>query len=321
MKNLGDIDVKILRALLNDGRRNFTSIAAQCHVSKDVIWTHYKELKKAGIIVGATIQFNFQKLGYSGLALILINTESQDADYVLNRLRKITDIGTCRYYNSKHNIAAIYRLHSLSDLDRVKQIICKQTKINEFETQIWTDVRNIPENILSNPSETQNVENYIKEKVKKPTLKIDEMDMQIIDALTENGRLSFRKIAQQIGTTTATIARRYERLKENNFIKVSIQVNPLELGFQGILEISIGLADQSVVNEIVNKLSEMPGVTYLVKISGTFDLEVVALVKDCKNMMDISDQIAKISNIKRTESRLRQLPAAWPGQRQYISTF
>ncbi len=321
MKNLGDIDVKILKALLNDGRRNFTSIAAQCHVSKDVIWTHYKELKKAGIIVGATIQFNFQKLGYSGLALILLNTESQNADEVLNRISKIPDIGTCRYYNSKYNIAAIYRLHSLSDLDRVKQIINKQTKINEFETQIWTDVRNIPENIFADPSGTQNVENYFKEKVKKTSLKIDEIDRQIIDILTENGRLSFRKIAQQFGTTTGTIARRYERLRENNFIKVSIQINPLELGFQSILEISVALTDQSVIDEIVNKLSKTPGVTYLVKISGNYDLEVVALVKDCKNMIDISNQIAEIPNIKRTESRLRQIPAAWPGPRQYISTF
>jgi len=321
MKNLGDIDVKIPKTLLNDGRRNFTSIAAQCHVSKDVIWTHYKELKKSRVIVGATIQLNFQKLGYSGLVLILLNAESQNVEDILNRLRKIPDIGTCRYYHSKYNIAAIYRMHSLSDLDRVKQIICKQTKINEFETQIWTDVRNIPENILPDPPGTQNVENDFKEKVKKTSLKIDKIDMQIIDALTENGRLSFRKIAEQIGTTTATIARRYEKLKENNFIKVSIQINPLELGFQSILEISIALTDQSVINEIVNKLSEMTGITYLVKISGNYDLEVVALVKDCKNMIDIDNQIAKISNIKRTESRLRQLPTAWPGQRQYISTF
>lgn len=321
MKNLRDIDIKILKALLNDGRRNFTSIAAQCHVSKDVIWTHYKELKKAGIIVGATTQFNYQKLGYNGLALIMLNTESQNADEALNSISKIPDIGTCRYYHSKYNIAAIYRLHSLSDLDRVKQIICKLTKINEFETQIWTDVRNIPENILPDPSGTQNVENYFKEKGTKTPLRIDKIDMQIIDALTENGRMSFRRIAQQIGTTTGTIARRYERLKENNFIKVSIQINPLELGFQSILEISIALTDQSVINEIVDELSKTSGITYLVKISGNYDLEVVALVKDCKNMIDIDNRIAKIPNIKRTESRLRQIPAAWPGQRQYISTF
>ncbi|HUK85168.1 MAG TPA: Lrp/AsnC family transcriptional regulator, partial [Candidatus Acidoferrum sp.] len=194
-------------------------------------------------------------------------------------------------------------------------------KINEFNTFIWADVRNIPENILSDSSETQNDGNYPKENIDKAPLKIDEMDRQIINTLTKNGRLTFRKIAQQNGTSTATIARRYVRLKENNLIKVSIQVNFLELGFQNILEFNIALTEQSEINKIVNTLSKIQGVTYLVKISGNYDLSVVALVKDCKNIVQLSDEIAKIPNIKRMEATLRRLSTAWPSPQQYISTF
>ncbi|HLN89742.1 MAG TPA: Lrp/AsnC family transcriptional regulator, partial [Candidatus Binatia bacterium] len=65
MNGLQPIDVTILQELLKDGRKSFTTIAKECNTSKDVIWNHYRELKKAGIIVGATIQFNYQKFGYS----------------------------------------------------------------------------------------------------------------------------------------------------------------------------------------------------------------------------------------------------------------
>ena len=279
-------------------------------MSKDVIWTHYKELKKAGIIVGATIQYNFQKFGYSGFAMILLNVESQNLTDVFNCISKIPDVYAFRYYNSTYNIAAISTLKSLNDLERVKQVINKENKINEFKTQLWIDVRNIPENILADP-ESQNEDAGSQVNTQKNPRKIDEIDMQIINALTINGRLAFRKIAQQIGTTTATVARRYAKLKGNNFIKVSIQINFLEMGYQNILEISLALADQNEANEMANKLSKIPGVTYLVKISGNYDMSVVALVKDCKNIVEISDKIIQIpkhkkdgSNTKTTSSYL-----------------
>ena len=54
MNALAEIDVKIIRALLKDGRKSFTAIADECHTSKDIVWKHYSEMKKASIIAGAT---------------------------------------------------------------------------------------------------------------------------------------------------------------------------------------------------------------------------------------------------------------------------
>jgi len=321
MKELEQIDIKILKMLLKDGRRSFLEIATQCHTSNNVIGAHYKELTKAGIIVGATIQFNYQKFGYHGLATIMMNVESQNLTNVFSRISEIPEMHMFRYYNSVYNIAAISTLKNMSDLEHVKQIINKNNKINEFKTYLWVDVRNIPENILSDPSDPQydyicppinNQENF---------QKIDQIDLKIIDALTLNGRLPFRQIAQQIGASTTTISRRYERLKKNNLIKTSIQINALKLGYQSILEVSLALADQNEINELANKLSRIAGVSYLVKISGNYDLSVVALVKDCNDVIKINDAILQIPNIKKMEATLRSLPGAWPGKRQYISTF
>jgi hypothetical protein len=71
----------------------------------------------------------------------------------------------------------------------------------------------------------------------------------------------------------------------------------------------------------VDKLSIIPGVTYLVKISGNYDVSVLALVKECKDIIAIDEEIIKIPYIKRTEAAMRQIIPAWPGPRQCISTF
>jgi DNA-binding Lrp family transcriptional regulator len=321
MEELEHIDVKIIKMLLKDGRRSFKDIAQQCGTSSDLIWEHYTHLKRAGIIAGATIQFNFKRMGYNGFATIMLNVESQNLLDVFDRLSRVPDIFTYRSYNSIYNIAAISTQKSLSDLENIKQVINRQNKINEFKIFYWTDVRNIPENILDDPTEKETENTSLQEYESSP-LKINGIDEKIIDALSVNGRLAFSKIAQQNGASATTISRRYELLKRNHIIKASIQINPLKLGFQNILEISLALSDKIEINEMVNDLSKISGVTYLVKISGgNYDLLVVSLVKDCKNIVDINDQIAKIVNIKKMEATLRRLPPIWPGPSQYITTF
>jgi Lrp/AsnC family transcriptional regulator for asnA, asnC and gidA len=167
-------------------------------------------------------------------------------------------------------------LRDLSDLDVVKETITRQNPVNEMKTYIWTDVRNIPENIVTSflkepPNNTKSGSSSFK---KINQLKLDEIDNQIIDKLTADGRMPFSKIAQELGISTETVSRRYERLKKNNYIKASIQINPKKLGFKIILETRISIAIQSETNKIVETLCKIPGVSHVVKLSGDYDLSV-----------------------------------------------
>ncbi len=326
MTELQEIDVRILQELLKDGRKSFTKIAKQYSTSKDIIWKHFRDMERAGIIVGATIQFNYQKFGYSGVAMLQLSLEPEHIIEVFERLQKIPNVATFRHFNATHPLAAISMLKSLRDLEYTKEIINKQGKINEIKTFLWLDVRNTPENIFMEKLNTENEK--IDVKISQPNIdtqnnvmKIDEIDMHIVDRLTNYGRIPFSRIAQEIGTSTDTISRRYEKLKENHFVKVSIQVNPLKLGYQAVLDIDVAIVNQSETKEVVENIVRIPGVSYLIKISGNYDLSVSALVKDCNDIIRINEEIAKIPGIKRIEGTLRALRPWWPGPRQYISTF
>ncbi len=93
------------------------------------------------------------------------------------------------------------------------------------------------------------------------------------------------------------------------------------MGFQAVLDIRISLALQNQTNRIADKLVEIPGVAYIVKISGEYDLLLSALVRDCKDIVRINEEITKIPHIKKIEAKMRKVRPDWPGPRQYISTF
>jgi len=93
------------------------------------------------------------------------------------------------------------------------------------------------------------------------------------------------------------------------------------LGYQAILDISMAFTNQSKTKEMMDKLSIVPGVACLVEISGNYDLLVMALVKDCKDIIVINEEILKIPYIKRMDAAMRQVYPVWPSPRQYISTF
>ena len=121
MKEPDAVDIKILQELLKDGRKSFRAIAQKCQLNENVIRSRFEELEKAGIIVGATVQYNFKRFGYSGVSLTMINVDSQYLAETYDRLRS-PDIRNVRIlYNSPFNIQVIFTLKGLSDLERVKQ--------------------------------------------------------------------------------------------------------------------------------------------------------------------------------------------------------
>jgi Lrp/AsnC family transcriptional regulator, regulator for asnA, asnC and gidA len=323
MRELSEIDTKILQELLVDGRKNFSTMAKEFKTSKDIIWKHYKELKKAGIIVGATTQSDPRKLGISSVATISISLETQNMAETFDRLKSTSNFNFFRYYNTSNTLSIITGLKELSDLQHAKEIISRENKINDISTNLWLDVRNTPENIFSTqPLDTRKAsERPLADSEEAEELKLDETDHQIIDRLTKNGRMPFSKIAKEMVLSTNTIVRRYEKLLKNKIIKVSIQFNPTELGFQAMLDLNLAVSNQSETNVIADRLSRIVGVSYIVKVGGNFDLMVVALVKDCKDIIKISDEVFKIPNIKKIEGKLRQIPPIWPTKGQYITTF
>ena len=322
---INDLDSRILRSLLKDGRLGYEQIAREFKVSRNKIWKRCKAMEKKGIIKGATVQWNFGHFGFDAIVTLLISVEAQQMEQVMELIGEITEVRASRQYNSVYNVRAVATLRDLNELDHVKQVIKRKLPTIGLKTYVWAGVRNIPENLsfassLGTISNSEEYEKVISTKV--DDLKVDDLDRQIVEKLTLNGRCSFTKIAKEIGVSTDTIVKRYYRLRKNNAMKVSIQINPNLIGYSSILDFNIAFTTSNgLTNTVVESLTKIPDIITITKTSGDYDLQLTAMVKDISHSFAIQDQISRICGITKIEVSARKIPDKWPAPQQYISTF
>lgn len=323
MIQLDEVDAEILRSLLKDGRKSFVDIAKECGVTKNKIWKHYKTMEKKGVINGATTQIDFASFGYDALATLLISVETQQIHQVMQYIQKMTEVRAYRQYNSIYNVRAITTLKDLKELDHVRGAIRRHLPTTGLKAYIWTDVKNTPENL--NLTATQKKPDTPQVDIEKSRLQekkeVDELDLQIVDKLSLNGRVSFSEIAQEIGASTDTVIKRYQKLKKQGAIKVSIQINPNKIGYQAILDFNIAFASSGNLSGIVVALAKIPDVIIIIKTSGDYDLQLTGMIRDLEQMYLIQDQIAKTRGVTKMEASMRKIPNQWPTPNQQISTF
>lgn len=323
---MNKLDAKIVKILLENGRTGYDEIAKECGVSKNKVWKRCMSMKKKGIINGATIQINFGHFGYDALATLLINVEAQQMEQVMEFIGKITEVRSQRQYYSVYNVRAVATLRDLNELDHIKQVIKLKLPAMGLKTYIWTGVRNIPENLnltgtLESASETN--QRISSKAIPMPSDGIvsDDLDKQIVEKLTVEGRASFTSIAKELGLSTDTVVKRYHKL-ETGALKVSVQINPSKIGYTSILDFNIAFtAKDNLLDSVVEALAKIPNVIIITKTSGDYDLQVTAMIRDISESFAIQDQIARICGVTKMEVSARKIPDKWPTPQQYISTF
>jgi Lrp/AsnC family transcriptional regulator, regulator for asnA, asnC and gidA len=327
MPKISELDSAILKILLMDGRTAYDTIAKECGEPKNKIWKRCKAMEKRGIIRGATVQINFGQFGYAALATLLISVESQHLEQVRELIEKLTEVRAYRQYNSVYNVRAVASLRDLNELDYVKQLIKRKLPTTGLKTYIWAGVRNMPENMnftraFKDPGQKNNKNSGNPVCKLNKVIKIDELDKQIEQKLALEGRKSFTKIADEMDLSTDTVVKRYNRLRENGAIKVSIQINPNVIGYNAILDFNIAFTTpEGLTDTVVESLSKIPDVIIITKTSGDYDLQLTAMVRDIAHSFDIQDQITKVCGITKIEASARKIPERWPTPQQHISTF
>jgi Lrp/AsnC family transcriptional regulator for asnA, asnC and gidA len=325
-EKIDEIDAKIIKDLLKDARKNFADIAKECDVSTTTISEHYVKLKKAGIIVGTTIQMDYKSFGYNAVADFLIKVEPQQINQVIEYILKIPNIyGAYPTYEPRYNVGMVATLKDLKELDQVKDAIRRHRSVLDFKTYVWTDIKNFPENLaiahsFEKLSRINEIDTQITKNSQKTENKIDDMDKKIVEKLSENSREAFRKMAKEIGTSTDTVARRYKRLVENGTIKSIIQIDPTKVGYRAITTFRMTLSEHNSAT-IVDMLLKIPDLFLIIKTSGDYDMSIFILVRDIEQMLATQRKITTIPGITRLETKVAEIKAPWPLHREYMSTF
>lgn len=118
---------------------------------------------------------------------------------------------------------------------------------------------------------------------------MDELDLAILSHLQRDGRKPYTEIAQILGVSEGTVRNRVYRLLEEQVIQIVGQVDPYHLGFDApaIMGVSV---HPSEVESAANQIASFPEVSYLLMVSGDYDLIVEVMCRNREHLTNFLNQ-------------------------------
>jgi DNA-binding Lrp family transcriptional regulator len=217
-------------------------------------------------------------------------------------------------------------LKTLEQLNEAKDCIKSNFSVLEIKTAIWTDVKEMNYNLAITENNRKKNEAPIGQRTKtieKTNPITQEIDQKIADLLAEDGRMTMKTLGDKIGLSPNIAKRRYEKLKNDGILKVTIQVNPNRIGYRALC-IFFTVTSGEKSDMIIEKISKIPDVISIMKTAGDYDLQIYAMVQDLDRLLSIQEEIGKIHGITKMDTELLRFGPEWkkwPTPRQYISTF
>jgi Lrp/AsnC family transcriptional regulator for asnA, asnC and gidA len=131
---------------------------------------------------------------------------------------------------------------------------------------------------------------------------LDEIDLKIMDALREDGRIAFAQIAERLNVSPGMIRMRYNRMVEMGYLKVVAITNPLRMGYEAMAMIGIRTEGQKML-EVAEKIAALDDVVYLIITSGRYDIMAEVFCRDRAELLRfITEKLYGIEGVRDTES-------------------
>jgi len=121
-------DIRILEALMDDGRIAYSSLAEQIGSSNTLVHQRIKKLKEIGVLDKPVFLVSPEKSGYDTTAFVLIIAkESSDILPIIDGLKKIPEVVSCISIMGRYDLMArIYAVNNrhLQDIvhDKIQSI-------------------------------------------------------------------------------------------------------------------------------------------------------------------------------------------------------
>ena len=132
-------------------------------------------------------------------------------------------------------------------------------------------------------------------------MKIDEINISIINHL-KDGRVAFKKIADDLLVSEGTVRARVKRLQEEGVLEIAGLVDPEAIPDKYLVMVGVKLKDMNLVGK-GEEFSKLRGVTSVCVVTGRFDLLVMVMLKKQFGMLEFyTEEVSQIENVRSVET-------------------
>ena len=130
---------------------------------------------------------------------------------------------------------------------------------------------------------------------------IDEIDHRIIEALQQDGRRPFTKIAADLGISEASVRQRVSNLMNTQVMQIVAVTNPIKLGFSLASMIGIRVSGERLL-EVAQEISAFDEVIYLILCTGRFDMLAEVVCRDNDHLLNfLTEKLYKVRGVQQAE--------------------
>lgn len=134
--------------------------------------------------------------------------------------------------------------------------------------------------------------------------KIDELDRQILQIISQNARIPFKDVADECGVSRAAIHQRVQKLMDMGVITGSKYcINPKSLGFNTCTYVGIKLEKGSMYKQVVAALAKIPEIVECHFTTGPYTMITKLYSRDNEHLMELlNNKIQEITGVSATET-------------------
>lgn len=134
---------------------------------------------------------------------------------------------------------------------------------------------------------------------------IDKVDIEIVNLLQKDGRVSAAVISRTIGGISERAVRyRIDRMIEEGIITVSAIVNPRSLGYNVVADVMLEVESDSI-QEVARRMAQYECVSYVAYAIGDTDLSVQVIAHDHTEVYRfVTEVIGKTPGVRKTSTMI-----------------
>ncbi|MBS1881442.1 MAG: Lrp/AsnC family transcriptional regulator [Actinobacteria bacterium] len=131
---------------------------------------------------------------------------------------------------------------------------------------------------------------------------LDALDRSIIANLQEDGRRSFRRIAENLEVPEGTVRFRVKRLQEQRAMRILAFVDPLQFGYEVSASVLIS-SPQDRHHEAIEALEAWPEIVYLSSCTGRANIYAHVVCAGRAELLSIlTDRLAELPYLSLVET-------------------
>jgi len=290
-KNLTQADLNLLAELEENARQPLSSLAKNLQISQQLLSYRLQTLKRRKILGGYYTQINFPKLGYTKYRTLvrISNYNQQKAKEILLYLKAHKNVQWIIECGGKWDFLINFVAKNVVQYDNFLRDIRNTfpRHIQSFEIFIVIEWIELGRAYFTQLRRKVSELSYFGRDYEQ--VKVDPIELQILNLIAENARTPSAEIAEKIGVSPNTVSSRIKSLCSRGIIRAFKPLIHLEnTGFMAYkLPFKFHNYTDEIERELIDYLKTDVRVIAIVKLIGHWDFEIEFEVDSQESMLEL----------------------------------